>query len=277
MVLVRVPATSANVGVGFDCLGLALDLTAAFLMTPAERLEIDGCEERFRGEDNLVWQSYLTACRELGCKAQPLKITILSPIPLSGGLGSSSVCVIAGVACAMALSPSGYDRERCLELACAIEGHPDNVAPAIMGGLVSSFVEGDDTTSIRMEIAPNLRFVAVAPPYEVRTADARRVLPTEVPTSTAVWQMGRCVAVVRALETGDATLLGKANHDRLHEPYRAAGAAAFMISGSGSTMLAVCDGDDVATQVEAAIRQLRPGFWLHTLPANTLGTTVEVH
>ena len=89
MVLVRVPATSANVGVGFDCLGLALDLTAAFLMTPAERLEIDGCEERFRGEDNLVWQSYLTACRELGCKAQPLKITILSPIPLSGGLGSS--------------------------------------------------------------------------------------------------------------------------------------------------------------------------------------------
>ena len=104
--------------------------------------------------------------------------------------------------------------------------------------------------------------------------------------------MGRCVAVVRALETGDATLLGKANHDRLHEPYRAklipdyeplracalaAGAAAFMISGSGSTMLAVCDGDDVAAQVEAAIRQLRPGFWLHTLPANTLGTTVEVH
>ena len=292
MVLVRVPATSANVGVGFDCLGLALDLTAAFLMTPAERLEIDGCEERFRGEDNLVWQSYLTACRELGYKAQPLKITILSPIPLSGGLGSSSVCVIAGVACAMALSPSGYDRERCLELACAIEGHPDNVAPAIMGGLVSSFVEGDDTTSIRMEIASNLRFVAVAPPYEVRTADARRVLPTEVPTSTAVSQMGRCVAVVRALETGDATLLGKASHDRLHEPYRAklipdyeplracalaAGAAAFMISGSGSTMLAVCDGDDVATQVEAAIRQLRPGFWLHTLPANTLGTTVEVH
>lgn len=192
----------------------------------------------------------------------------------------------------MALSPSGYDRERCLELACAIEGHPDNVAPAIMGGLVSSFVEGDDTTSIRMEIAHNLRFVAVAPPYEVRTADARRVLPTEVPTSTAVWQMGRCVAVVRALETGDAALLGKASHDRLHEPYRAklipdyeplracalaAGAAAFMISGSGSTMLAVCDGDDVAAQVEAAIRQLRPGFWLHTLPANTLGTTVEVH
>lgn len=292
MVLVRVPATSANVGVGFDCLGLALDLTAAFLMTPADALEIDGCEERFRGQDNLVWQSYLTACRELGCESQPLKITILSPIPLSGGLGSSSACVIAGVACAMALSPFGYDRERCLEIACTIEGHPDNVAPAIMGGLASSFVEGDDTTSIRMEIAPNLRFVAVAPPYEVRTADARRVLPTEVPTSTAVWQMGRCVAVVRALETGDAALLAKASHDKLHEPYRAkliadyeplracaleAGAAAFMISGSGSTMLAVCDGDEVAAQVEAAVRKLRPGFWLHTLPANTLGTTVEVH
>ena len=82
--IVRVPATSANVGVGFDCLGIALDLTATFLMAPAERLEIVGCEERFRGEDNLVWQSYLDACARLGAEPTPLHITILSPIPLTG-------------------------------------------------------------------------------------------------------------------------------------------------------------------------------------------------
>ncbi len=292
MVIVRVPATSANVGVGFDCLGIALDLTATFLLSRSAsgELEVDGCEERFRGEDNLVWTSYLAACEQLGYTPEPLKITILSPIPLSGGLGSSSTCVIAGVAGAMGLHGT-YDREACLELATRIEGHPDNVAPAIMGGLVSSFVEGEDTTSTRMDVADNLRFIAIAPPYEVRTADARRVLPTEVPASTAVWQMGRCVAVVRALETGDAELLGKANHDKLHEPYRSklipdfeplkaaaleAGACAFMISGSGSTMLAVADGEKTAAQVEAALHEARPVFWLRNLPANSLGTTVEL-
>ncbi len=293
MVIVRVPATSANVGVGFDCLGIALDLTATFLMTPSDRLEVEGCEQRFRGEDNLVWQSYLDACERLGTQARPLHITILSPIPLSGGLGSSSACVIAGIGAAMALSPEGFDRARALELAVAIEGHPDNVAPALLGGLVSSFVdERGQTTSTRMDVAGNLRFVAVAPPYEVRTAEARRVLPTEVTRETAVWQMGRCVAVVRALELGDAALLAAACHDRLHEPYRAklipdyeplreaalaAGACAYMISGSGSTMLAVADGDETAARVADALRAGRPDFWLQTLPANTLGTTVEVH
>lgn len=291
MVIVRVPATSANVGVGFDCLGIALDLTATFLMTPSERLTIDGCEERFRGEDNLVWQSYVHACGEIGADATPLHITILSPIPLSGGLGSSSACVIAGVACAMALA-DGYDPHAALELATRYEGHPDNVAPALLGGLVSSFVEDGDTTSTRMDVASGLRFVAVAPPYEVRTADARRVLPSEVPLSTAVWQMGRCVAVVRALETGDAGLLAAACHDKLHEPYRSrlipdyedlrsaalgAGASAFVISGSGSTMLAICDGAQTADAVASSLRAARPEFWMRALPANSLGTTVEVH
>ncbi|WP_321971458.1 homoserine kinase [Paratractidigestivibacter sp.] len=290
--IVRVPATSANVGVGFDCLGIALDLTATFLMTPSDELVIEGCEERFRGEANLVWQSYLTACGELDVEPQKLRITILSPIPLSGGLGSSSTCVIAGVAAAQILGLGAYDAEQCLVLSTRIEGHPDNVAPAIMGGLVSSFVDGDQTTSTRMDIADNLRFVAIAPPYEVRTADARRVLPTEVPASTAVWQMGRCVAVVRALELGDAELLSKANNDKLHEPYRSklipdyeplkacaleAGACAFMISGSGSTMLAVADGEKTAAAVEAALRDARPDFWLRNLPANSLGTTVELN
>ncbi|WP_321972800.1 homoserine kinase [Paratractidigestivibacter sp.] len=290
--IVRVPATSANVGVGFDCLGIALDLTATFLMTPSDELVIEGCEERFRGEANLVWQSYLTACGELDVEPQKLRITILSPIPLSGGLGSSSTCVIAGVAAAQILGLGAYDAEQCLVLSTRIEGHPDNVAPAIMGGLVSSFVDGDQTTSTRMDIADNLRFVAIAPPYEVRTADARRVLPTEVPASTAVWQMGRCVAVVRALELGDAELLSKANNDKLHEPYRSklipdyeplkacaleAGACAFMISGSGSTMLAVADGEKTAAAVEAALRDARPDFWVRNLPANSLGTTVELN
>ena len=293
--VVRVPATSANVGVGYDCLGLALSLEATFIFEVADRLSIDGCEERFRGEDNLVWTSYLDACRRLYVRPHRLHITIHSPIPRSGGLGSSSACVVAGIAAAQALNASGFDPKGSLEIATLLEGHPDNVAPAIMGGLVSSFSDGRHTHSLRFEIAEGLAFVAIAPPYEVRTADARKVMPQSVPTETAVWQIGHCVAAVHALTTGDAGLLAVSCQDRLHEPYRsqliadyeplrrtalAAGAAAYLISGSGSTMLAVCDGRKAAERVACSVTNMVEnrveGLWVRILGTHTTGTTVEL-
>lgn len=288
---VRVPATSANMGVGFDVLGLALDLTATFMFQRADRLEILGGLPRYRNQDNLVWTSYLTACHALKTTPVPVRIGIHSPIPSSGGLGSSSACVVAGIAAAQALGGLRYDRDFTLDLACRIEGHPDNVAPAIMGSLVSSFVEGGETTSLRWQVAPNLRFVAVAPPYQVLTSEARKRIPKTVPTSTAIWQVGRCVAMIKALELGDAALIAKCCHDKLHEPYRAelipdyeslrsralaAGACAFLISGSGSTMLAIADGDELATQVADAVDDGSiPGLWVRTLRANVFGASVE--
>jgi homoserine kinase len=286
---VGVPATSANLGVGYDCLGMALDLVATFSFERADEVAITGCEERFRGTDNLVWTTMLTTYAALAADPVPAHIDIDSPIPLSGGLGSSATCVVAGVMAAMELCGSGYDRIRALDIATQIEGHPDNVAPAVLGGLVSSFVDDGDVCSTRYDVAPELRFVAIAPPYEVRTDDARRVVPTTVDTSTAVWQMGRCVATVHALETGDAALLGHACADRLHEPYRArlipdydvlrttaleAGASAFFISGSGSTCIAACDGDTEATSVSQAFAACRPGFWCATLHAANEGARI---
>ena len=294
-VVVTVPATSANVGVGYDCLGLALDLPARFTFEPARELLIDGCEERFRGEDNLVWTSYLETCKNLLAKPIPLHITIDSPIPLSGGLGSSSTCVVAGVAAAQVFCGRGYEPQSALEAACRIEGHPDNVAPAIMGGLVSSFADAEGTHSIRFDIADNLAFVVIAPPYEVRTADARKVMPESVSTDVAVWQIGHAVAVVNALESGDAVLLARACQDKLHEPHRsaliadyeplrrtalAAGAATFLISGSGSTMLAIADGKAAAQRVADAVENMVEnhvdGVWVRVLDANACGATVEV-
>ena len=294
-VRVRVPATSANVGVGYDCLGLALDLMAEFCFEPADELSIDGCPERFRGEDNLAWTSYLEACRRLYQRPLPLHLHIDSPIPLSGGLGSSSTCVAAGVVAAQLLHTGGLDPQAALDVACELEGHPDNVAPALLGGLVSSFVDGRSTRSLRFDVAEGLRFVAIAPPYEVRTADARRVMPQSVPTEVAVWQIGHCVAAVHALATGDAELLSSACQDRLHEPYRsalipdyeplrrtalAAGAAAFTISGSGSTMLAICDGDEPAGRVLAAVEGMVEnrvnGLWVRVLPARSHGVEWEL-
>lgn len=290
-VTVRVPATSANVGVGYDVLGLALDLTATFMFSQADRLEIMGCEPEYRNQNNLVWTSYLSACHALGTNPAPLHIGIHSPIPLRGGLGSSSACVVAGIAAAQALAGRAYDRSFTIDLATRIEGHPDNVAPAVLGSLVSSFVEEGHTTALRWEVAKSLRFVAIAPPYQVLTPEARKLIPTSVPTSTAVWQVGRCVAMIKALELGDAELIGRSSHDRLHEPYRAklipdyealrshalaAGACAYLISGSGSTMLAVADGDETAARVAAAVDDGSiPNLWVRTLRANTFGTSVE--
>lgn len=286
---VSVPATSANLGVGFDTLGLALDLEARFAFLRAPALKIVGCEPRFCGSDNLVWTSYLTACAALQTEPTPLQIDIQSPIPLSGGLGSSSACVIAGLMAAQLMHGHAYDPAFTLKLACGIEGHPDNVAPAILGGLVSSFMDEGQAITLRSSVASNLRFVVIAPPYEVRTSDARRVLPQEVPLSTAVWQMGRCHAMVEGLRSGDAALIARAAQDKLHEPYRAqliadyeplrcvaleAGACAFVISGSGSTMLAISDGPSCAQRVHDALASARPDMWLHILPAHLQGASV---
>lgn len=289
--VVSVPATSANLGVGYDCLGMALDLRATFGLIRSDELEVHGCEERFRGPDNLVWTSFLTGLAALGAEPFPVRIDIDSPIPLAGGLGSSSACVVAGIAAAQALVAGEVDPDLTLRVATQVEGHPDNVAPAVLGGVVSSFVADGETVSTRADVAPNLRFVAVAPPYEVRTSDARRVMPDEVPLSTAVWQMGRCAATLQALCAGDAELLGKACHDRLHEPYRKlliadyeplravaleAGACAFFISGSGSTMIAVADGPERAGDVREALSGVREGLWVRDLAASPEGARLEL-
>ena len=289
-VTVKVPATTANLGVGFDVLGLALDLTASYSFALSDELAISGCDERFRGPDNLVWTSYVAACDELGLEARPLRIHEDCPIPSSGGLGSSSTCVVAGIAAAQALAGRELDRSFTADLATSIEGHPDNVAPAVMGGLVSSYVEDERTVTTRWVVAPNLRFVCMAPPYRVLTADARRALPSMVPMSSVSWQVGRCLAMVSAMASGRASDIAGCCHDRIHEPYRAplipdferlrdcaldAGAATFLISGSGATMVAICDSARNAESVERAVREEMGSLWVRTLRASEQGATVR--
>lgn len=281
-VVVRVPATSANLGVGFDVMGLALDLYATFSFAPSARLVVCGCAAHHANEDNLVWLAYQQACAMLEAPVRSLAIRIDSPLPLAGGLGSSSTCVVAGVIAAQLFSGRPFDRQLALNMATRIEGHPDNVAPAVYGGLTSSFVEAQTTYAAVMPVGDNLRFVTMAPPYTVRTDEARKAMPAMVPLQTAVWQMGRCVAMTNALERGDADLIAKTCHDKLHEPHRMllipdydmlrarsleAGACGFVISGSGSTMLAICDGDEVAHDVLRAVQGLVPNMWSRILHA----------
>ncbi len=295
---VRVPATSANVGVGFDCLGIALTLSNGFAFAPAETFSVTGCDERFQGDDNLVWTSYRATLASLGLEGAPFSLAIDTRVPLSGGLGSSSTCIVAGVVCALAaagegaLGEEGIDAREALRHALAIEGHPDNVAPAIMGGLVSAFTtEEGELETVETAVDERWRFCVLAPSYEVRTEDARRVLPKDVPRETAIWQMARCLVLPRALETGDGELLRHALQDRLHEPYRRrlipdydearrssedAGAEGFWISGSGSAMVAACLGDGAAGRVMAAWREAFPGFLAYRLEADNVGTVYRL-
>lgn len=287
MLKVRVPATSANLGIGFDCLGLALDLSAEFVFEPADKFSVTGCEERFCGKDNLVWTSYVEALEKLQEDVVPLAITINSPIPLSGGLGSSSCCVVAGIAAALEMCGRGFNRELALQLATEAEGHPDNVAPAIYGGLVNSIIHNGAPVATPLPLCDSWRFVVMAPPYEVRTADARKVLPAEYSRTDAVWQIGHAIATVDALASGDRELLAAACVDKIHEPYRknlikdyealrevclGAGAATFVISGSGSTMLAICEGDKCAQTVAKAARDATDNLWIKIARANGDGT-----
>lgn len=289
-VTIRVPATSANLGVGFDVLGLALELSATYIFEPADELLVTGCEERFNTPSNLIWRSYLIACDVLGLPSMPLHIHEDSPIPPSGGLGSSSACVVAGIIAAQALNGRPIDRSFTLSLATRIEGHPDNVAPAVMGGLVSSYVEENKTVTTRWPVAPNLRFVCLAPPYRVLTADARMALPSMVPMSSVSWQVGRCLAMVSALASGRTDDISACCHDRIHEPYRAPlipdyerlqeialgeGAITFLISGSGAAMLAICDGDDSAQRVADAALKAMPELWVRIMRASERGASAK--
>ena len=291
MIRISVPATSANLGIGYDTLGMAVSLYSHFTFERADALEITGCPEEFRNADNLVYVSFVDALREWGEEPFPVRLDIQTEVPVARGLGSSSTCVVAGIMAAAALTSHTVDRAELVRIAAAVEGHPDNVAPAILGGAVCSFTpEGGLPRCLRYEVSENLRFITVIPPYEVHTSEARKVVPQEVPLADAVWQMGRIAGMTRGLETGDLDLVAAANDDRLQEPYRRAlipdydavracclegGAKTMWISGSGSTLMAVTDDTIVAKFLQVRLRERFPECDTRILTCDTEGAQIE--
>ena len=291
MIKITVPATSANLGIGYDTLGMAVSLYSHFTFERSESLQITGCPEEFQNEGNLVYVSFVDALREWGEEPFPVRLDIQTDVPVARGLGSSSTCVVAGIMAAAALTGHTVDRAELVRLATSVEGHPDNVAPAILGGAVCSFTpEGGLPRCLRYGVSDNLRFVTVIPPYEVHTSEARKVVPQEVPLSDAVWQMGRIAGMTRGLETGDLSLIADANDDLLQEPYRRAlipdydairdtcldgGAGTLWISGSGSTLMAVTDDTIIAKFLQVRLREAFPECATHILTCDTQGAQIE--
>lgn len=291
MIKVTVPATSANLGIGYDTLGMAVSLYSHFTFDHADTLTITGCSEEFQNRDNMVYMAFEQALEQWGMEPFPISIDIQTEIPVARGLGSSSTCVVAGIMGAAALTRRTVTREELVAMATALEGHPDNVAPALLGAAVCSFTpEGELPRCLRYNVSERLRFITIIPPYEVHTSEARKVVPQEVPLSTAVWQMGRIAGLTRGLETGDTELIAAANDDRLQEPYRRklipdydairatcleGGAKTIWISGSGSTLMAVTDDTIVAKFLQVRLREQFPTCDTHILTCDTQGAQIE--
>lgn len=172
LVTVTVPASTSNLGPGYDSLGMALSLKAKFTFEPADELLIEGCPEAYRNADNLVMQGFRTVCEKAGRPAPAVHLVIDSEVPVARGLGSSSTCIAGGMAAANAMLGSPFTTDELFQLCTAFEGHPDNAAPAFFGGLTASFMHEGKAVAVPFRPDPAWRFAAVIPNYEVRTEEA---------------------------------------------------------------------------------------------------------
>jgi len=275
-VAVDVPATTANIGPGFDCLGAALDLGNRF-----ELRVIEGGGERFDliiqgsegshlrgGPDNLVYRSAQRVWREAGEEPVALEARVQLAVPPARGLGSSATAIVAGLIGANALVGEPLSREKLLELAIDIEGHPDNVVPSLVGGLcMTARAASNRWRVVRCEWEPSVKAVVAIPSIRLSTSEARRAMPRSIPIPDAVLNLGALTLLLQGLRTGNGDLIADGLHDRIHEPYRwgliqggravreaalEAGAWGCLISGAGPTLLALASAS-VAEAVSMAM------------------------
>lgn len=267
MIRVSVPATSANCCVGYDSMGMALEWRAQFTFEAAPALCVTGCPEAYQNRDNLVIRAFEKGCAYLGKEMPPVHLHVESDIPFARGLGSSATCIVGGLAAAFAWHDKELNPYEILALATEMEGHPDNVAPAIFGSLCTSVVDEESMVVCKTSLEP-WHALAVIPDYEVLTAKARQCIPDTISHHAAALQAGRAVLFVQGLERGDQQLVCASCKDVLHEPYRAhlipeykhlsATAASnqvpLWISGSGSTMLAISRDKEQLKQMAAWVK-----------------------
>lgn len=270
---IRVPATTANLGPGFDSLGLALRIYNRIRVTPAARNQVEiygeGREELPRDETNLMLRAASELARQARRDLPPLKWQAYHRIPLARGLGSSSAAIVAGLLAADAMLGLGLSREHLVRLAAEIEGHPDNVAPALLGGLTICMPQSQPLAVMRLRPHRDLRIALLIPDFSVSTEAARRVLPTQVPFRDAVFNLSRAAAMAAALREGQWDILAEACGDRLHQPYRLPlmygvvvvlraaqqmGRCGAALSGSGPTIAAFCASRAAAQEIAEAMK-----------------------
>jgi homoserine kinase len=269
---VRVPATSANLGPGFDALGLALalhDVVEARVAGTGVRVEVrgEGAGDLPTDATHLVVRAMVAAFGALGEDPPGVRVMCVNRIPQARGLGSSSAAIVAGLLAARGLAVDGAERlddAAVLALATELEGHPDNVAPCLLGGLTIAWTDAGTGRAVRLEPVAGLRPAVYVPATRGLTAEARAALPPQVPHADAAFNTGRAALLVHAL-TAEPALLLAATEDRLHQDYRAPGMPASadlvrrlrasgvpaVVSGAGPSVLALIGQDETAPEVGA--------------------------
>lgn len=222
---VRVPASSANLGPGFDALGLALSIWLECRFRPAERLTIRCCGRDAADipcdESNLIWETALRVAADMHAEMPPIELEIINDIPLGKGLGSSAAALTAGVVIADRLLRLGWKPLRVLDEAARIEGHPDNVAACVLGSIVASAIDaGGVARAVRLELAPDFAVGVVVPDFILPTKEARAVLPDSYSRADAIFNVQRSALLLAALSTGSRTAFPTALEDRMHQPWR---------------------------------------------------------
>jgi homoserine kinase len=271
MLIVRSPASCGNLGAGFDALSMAIDLCNEFSAEPCSQLSIEcvgeGAEDIPRGPDNLLYQAIRRAHEAVGNEPPSLRLRCDNRIPLNRGLGGSSSAISAGLLLGNRLQSDPLSLDDLLVLATEMEGHPDNVASCLLGGIQVSVENEGRVLHCGVPINLPLQVVLFIPDFTIHTLEARRLLPRQVALGEAVFNLGRAALLVAALANGRSELLRAATDDRLHQPPRAAlfpamaamfeaaleaGALAACLSGAGSTILALASHnlDQIASALE---------------------------
>ncbi|PMB42276.1 homoserine kinase [Fischerella thermalis CCMEE 5205] len=312
-VSVIVPATTANLGPGFDCIGAALTLYNEFTFTrvdlpPYQRgetakviINVTGAEaERVQtDESNLLYQAFVKLYQHLEQTPPPVEIEIKLGVPLARGLGSSATAIVGGLVGANVLAGEPLSQSQVMELAIAMEGHPDNVVPALLGGcrLAATGIEVEpqrrrerqEWEICEVPWCENIVPVVAIPDFELSTKEARQVLPSQVSRADAIFNMAHLGLLLRGLETGNGDWLRAALQDKLHQPYRKAlitgydvvnaaainaGAYGMVISGAGPTLLVLTDtinAEAVAAAMSAAWRSQGISPMVRSLGIDTQG------
>ena len=272
-VTISVPATTANLGVGFDCIGAALTMANQFEFTVVEtdiqlEIKVEGKEADKVGTDrtNLIYQSFLQLYQKIKQAPPNVKIRIKLGVPLSRGLGSSATAIIAGLLGANNLAGNPLSQEEVMEMAIAIEGHPDNVVPALLGSCQLSVADGNKWIISSIPWHQKIIPVVAIPDFELSTKEARSVLPNSYSRSDAIFNISRMGMLLRALATNNQSWLKTALADKIHQPYRQklivgyeqlhsavidAGAYGMVISGAGPTLLSLTNPDNVEQVIDS--------------------------
>jgi homoserine kinase len=297
-VSVRVPATTANLGPGFDCIGAALTLYNDFKFTCLSQgetvIRVVGAEAARVDTDgkNLLYQAFLGLFQHLGKTPPPVEIEIKLGVPLARGLGSSATAIVGGLVAANILAGTPLRQQQVMDLAISMEGHPDNVVPALVGGcrLAATGANGWEICDIPWN--ENIIPVVAIPDFELSTAAARSVLPTEYSRADAIFNAAHLGLLLRGLATGEKSWLQGAMQDKIHQPYRKsliqgfdavadaatnAGAYGMVISGAGPTLLALTDANytlDVVAAMATAWQKLGVKAEVRSLAIDNQGAVI---